>query len=346
MATLPNSPDSSWLGFRGVSEIRDISCRASFELILSVIASVAFLVSCSDESADHRKIAPDKIMAEVDGEPISFEDLRTTAAKNGYDLYGVDGTEKAMRDSINFELLAAQAEEEDYFDDPEVRRMVRGLAVQKLLADRIDEEIGNTVLDDAELEAFYEERKETEFSQPTLARARVLHLMPVEKGASTLESKRKKVEEAFSAGKTFAEVVKELSDNPADRSRGGDTNWLTEGDSNKRYLQEVLDAIFRLKEADETAGPIETGKGLFWVQLVERREGRTTPYNEAKRSIGQRVYRQKRLNAYDGYLKKLRDGYSVKEFPERLSAALKEDRGGSSGAPGPPMGPVTLPASQ
>ena len=81
---------------------------------------------------------------------------------------------------------------------------------------------------------------------------------------------------------------------------------------------------------------IETPQGIWFVKLIERRDGGPIDYEQAKRTISQRLYRQKRRLVYADYVGKLKNTITVQEFPDKLEAALEKSRSQS----GPPMGPV------
>ena len=87
------------------------------------------------------------------------------------------------------------------------------------------------------------------------------------------------------------------------------------------------------------AGPIEHNDWVYFVKAAERKEGKTTPFEQAKANIAQRMFRQKRLEAYDRYVTQLGDGTEVQTFPDKVAEAVKSTAIQS----GPPMGPVTLP---
>jgi len=78
------------------------------------------------------------------------------------------------------------------------------------------------------------------------------------------------------------------------------------------------------------------------VRLEERRDGAAEAYETAKSSIALQIQRQRRLDAYDGFLGALRSDAKVRTFPEAIDGALEA----SNQQAGPPMGPVGLPAPQ
>ena len=117
------------------------------------------------------------------------------------------------------------------------------------------------------------------------------------------------------------------------------TNWLTAGQDDKQFPKEVTTALFAAKDATAIAGPITAGQGVYFIKLAERREGRTMPFEEVKRVLHERVYRQKASAAYDAYVATIAKDAKVEKNPEAI-AAMQKAVAAESG--GPPSGPVTL----
>ena len=281
--------------------------------------------------------SPDAI-AVVGGEAVSFEAVRATAAQNGYNLANAPGPELALRDTVNFELLAKEAERLGYEKEPGVRELVKRMTVQKLVREKVDAQLPQLPkLTDAELKAYYEAHV-AEFTQATLAKAQVLFLLKREGGDEALAKKRGDVEQALRDGMPFADAVKKFSDDPAVQATGGVTNWIIQGQPQVQHPPELVEAIFKAANAEAVAGPVDTKQGLYWAKLVERRDGKTTTFEEARTQVAQRVDRQKRVELYDAYVAGLKKQFPVELHPERL----KEKIASETKQPGPPMGPVRM----
>lgn len=302
-----------------------------------LVAAIGLMLTACGKKQARVEPAPEAV-AQVGSESITFDAVRTTAAHNGHNLTKKEEAEKALRDAVNLELLAAEAEKLGYTKEPSIRHLVKSMAVQKLVSERVDAEMPKQdKLGEEELRAYYEAHKE-EFSQPTLARAQLLFVMKRDGGAEALAKKNEDVTQALANGVAFGEIVKRFSDNPSVQADGGVTNWLIKGQSNVQYPPELLTAIFGSPSPDHVFGPVETTQGFYWGKIVEKREGKVTPFEEARGQIAQRVAREKRLELYDKYVEKLKKDHPVSVFPERLEKALES----SQQQTGPPMGPVRL----
>ncbi len=277
-------------------------------------------------------------IAVVGGEAVPFEAIRATAAQNGYNLTETSGADLALRDTVNFELLAKEAERLGYEKEPGIRQLVKGMIVQKLVREKVDAQLPQLPKPaDRELRAYFDKHA-AEFTQPTLAKAQLLFLLKREGGDEALAKKRGELEEALKGGLPFADAVKKFSDDPAVQATGGVTNWIIQGQPQVQHPPDIVEAIFKVANSEAVAGPVETKQGVYWAKLVERRDGKVTTFEEARAQIAQRVDRQKRLELYDGYVAGLRKQFPVELHPERL----KEKVASETKQPGPPMGPVRM----
>lgn len=305
-------------------------------------AALGVLASCSRGPSPDTASAPQapkgdtNIVATVAGRPITFDAVRETAGKNGYDIRTREGLDMAVRDAVNFEILAEEAKRLGYFDAPEIQQMVKSLAVQKLVKERVDKKHEATVLSEADLRGYYDAHQ-AEYAQPGLARGQLLFVMrrPTDEIASS--DKIEAVKKGIAEGRPFESLVKEYSDHASAKADGGITGWITEGSVHARYPKEAAEALFRANDTHAVAGPIETPQGWYFARLVEKREGRQIPFEQAKRAISQRLYRDRRLAVYDTYVDGLRRGIEARVDGGALRAAAER----IAAETGPPMGPVT-----
>jgi len=78
------------------------------------------------------------ILATVNGTPVTAVEVREMAMKNNRPIATKEGFEAALKDAVNFELLAAEAEKEGYQNDPEIRKLVKAMAVQRMLKEKVE----------------------------------------------------------------------------------------------------------------------------------------------------------------------------------------------------------------
>ena len=276
-------------------------------------------------------------IATVCDQEIKEDSLYRAAARGAYDLTNLETAQEALEDVVTFELLAAEAKNLGYDQNPDIVEQIKRMMVQRLVADKIDKELPRTILTEDELKGYFDSHPE-EFSKPGLVKGQLIMIL-IKDGKT--EEGRGKTEEALkllNEGTPFQDVVKSHSDDIASRATGGMTNWIIEDKVSKRYPQEVIDALFKADNKKVIHGPIETDKGFYLAKLVEKRPGRVIDYDDAKKGISSKVYRAKRQQAYNEYCEKLKTQYPVKINDQELKKLVTNAAKGQ----GPPMGPVNV----
>ena len=134
-----------------------------------------------------------------------------------------------------------------------------------------------------EIEDYYTANREAKFHKPKEARLRYVSIR-VEQGtdAKTKEAARtraKRIVEEARAGKDFAQLARQESDDPS-AAKGGDIGWVVQG-----QLPPPLDkAIFALAKG-KVSDVIETPTGLHIVKIEETKAEKTQSLEEASGEI-------------------------------------------------------------
>ena len=273
-------------------------------------------------------------LATVAERPVDADAVHAMAARNGYAIRDAETAERALRETIDFEVLAAEAEKAGYFADPDIVRTMKSMAVQKLVAAKVDRVNPPELLTEEQLSAYYKDHVD-EFTRPAIAKGRVLMVRKDRDGAV---GKAEEIEKALKTKGAFSELVRKYTDDPTARANGGVTPWLVEKQTSRRYPQLVIDALFALTTAQTVSPKIETDGVWYWAQLLELRSGSVTPYETAKRTIARKLAERERLEAYGAYVAGLKDAVKVTIDPQAVSNLLKNVSSGSM----PPAGPVRM----
>lgn len=161
---------------------------------------------------------------------------------------------------------------------------------------------------DADVEAAYQERR-GEFEQPE--RRKVAHILvrvPTVGGSAAEEGAKAKAEAALArikGGADFAQVAREVSQDEATASRGGELGVVARGELMAPFEQ----VAFELKRG-EAGGPVRTGYGYHVVKVLDVIPASKKELREVAPAIranlaaeGQlRLLRQKAEEAHEGLL--------------------------------------------
>lgn len=122
--------------------------------------------------------------------------------------------------------------------------------------------------------------------------------------AKAEEEAQKKIQEAkarIEAGENFADVAKEMSDDPVAAEKGGDLGWLER--NNQQFPGELIDAAFSL-EPGQLSDPIKTDVGYYLIQVEEKDPAHPVDENELK---------TRRQQAFDEWLTAQKEAADIKK---------------------------------
>lgn len=106
---------------------------------------------------------------------------------------------------------------------------------------------------DADVEAFYKLKKDTDFSQPQACTA---HILVADEATAT------KLLADLKAGASFADLAKANSTDESNKDQGGDLGCTTEG----QFVKEFEDAVKGAKDGD-VIGPVKTEFGYHIIKV-------------------------------------------------------------------------------
>jgi peptidyl-prolyl cis-trans isomerase C len=234
----------------------------------STSAALALVFGAS-LAVSHGALADSRVLATVDGSPITEDDFSTALRDIGpglpRKLEGAARQKYVLDYLINLKLAAKKAEA-DKLD--QAREFARELAFYR---DRVamKELLGSVVkaatTEEAERKAYDEAAK----AKPPQEEIHARHIR------APTEEEAKKALERIKAGEDFAKVATELSKDTSDD--GGDLGWFTKD----RMVPELSEAAFRLKKG-EVSEPVHTQFGWQIIKVEDIRTKTFPPFEQVK----------------------------------------------------------------
>jgi peptidyl-prolyl cis-trans isomerase C len=234
------------------------SAAAAFALALG--ATLAFTGVAS---------ADPKVLAKVDGSPITEDDLNDAMADIGpglpQKLEGAARQKYVLDYLIDLKLAAKKAQSEKLDQTPDFARKLDyyrdKLAMEQLLGSVAKA----ATTEEAERKAYDEAAK----AEPPQQEVHARHiLVPTEDEAKAALARIK-------AGEDFAKVATELSKDPS--GDGGDLGWFTKD----RMVPEFSEAAFKLKKG-EVSDPVKTQFGWHVIKVEDTRTRTFPPFEQVK----------------------------------------------------------------
>jgi peptidyl-prolyl cis-trans isomerase C len=171
----------------------------------------------------------------------------------------------------------------------------------------MEQQIGDQAkVADEDIKKFYEENKK-EFEHPELVRAsHILIRVPEDADEKTVAEKKKAADAALArvANKKedFTAVAKEVSEEPGAKESGGDLNFFPKD----RMVPEFANAAFAMKKGEISKEPVRTKFGWHVINVTDRKDSGTMPYDEVKQQVGAYLEGGKRREAVRGVIDSIR----------------------------------------
>ncbi len=203
--------------------------------------------------------------------------------------------------NVGREEAFQQALEQAGITEEQLRAQIREqLPVQKVQA-RVASDVQAS---QGEVERFYEENKELQFTTPEQRCAR--HIL-------FNKDQREKAEEVkgqLQNGADFAELAKEYSQDPGSAENGGDLGCVGKGETVPSFEK----AIFNANEG-EIVGPVESEFGYHVIEVTEIRAKSTQPLSEVESQIREQLSTDEQAEKFSTWVQEQREQRDVKYLP-------------------------------
>jgi peptidyl-prolyl cis-trans isomerase C len=330
-----------------------IGAAAGFAVALSLVAGTSCQRSNSDkkDSTDTPTPSPalppqsqdelDTALAKVDDVVITVGDFQERInAQSPYiraRYTSLEQKKEFLDNLIRFEVLAKEAFERGFDKDPDVVRTMKQVMIQKLMKDEFENKLSPDSIAEAEMQKFYEEHS-NEYNKPEEVRVSAI----IVKNKNTAAEVAKQAHgDKGKTNKGFRELVAQYSTDEQTKIRGGDLRYFSA--QNPDIPKPVIEAAFSLGKTGDVAGPIAAGNGTHYIiKQTGHRRAVTKSFDDVKRQIQNRIYRDKRTTAQKDFIQDLRTKAKVEVFDKNL-AKIRVDTSARSSAGGHGHGAPAFP---
>ena len=281
----------------------------------------------SDEPPEPSTPALDRVVASVDGDPITMREVKDFAAQRGQpiqtdDFASSDAAKVAVKALIGEKLLEQEVKKyDDKVDDAQIDKYILQLRQDKHMSDAefraqlqasgisydelrkrarldiekammIEQEVRAKIdVPEADIKAYYDAHKEDfTITKERLKLAQILIALPPNPTAAQVSAAQKKadmIRARAAKGDDFGDLARVYSDDES-KSNGGELGWFAPSD----VMDQILVAVKLLKPG-EISAPIRTSHGIHIVKLEEHEVPGVQPLSDVKAPIrGQLVDQQ------------------------------------------------------
>lgn len=246
--------------------------------------------------------------------------------------YQSDERKKEFLDNqVRFEVLALEAFRRGYDQDPEVQEALKKILVQKVTREEFDGRVSLQDITDAEIKAYYDSHLD-DYNKPEMAR--VSHIF-VRFGDDKAKAKAR-AEEAWRQAKDpakledrehFKQLALKYSDDEASKRSGGDLRYVSAKELEERFGAAAKDAIWAATEMNQVTPVVEGKEGFHVFKRTGHRKPIERDLEQVKNQIRNVLYREKRTEAFQQFVKGLEKEFGVQTWPERLKDVRVEPAG-------------------
>lgn len=182
------------------------------------------------------------------------------------------------------------------------KQMEENLMRQGIIFSEVDREI---VIDDSEVVNYYKLNPK-EFTEPEEYKIRAIYLSLEDNSESSLESRKKDINERLLAGGEMAELAGLYSDNPLKETQG-DLGTFKKGE-----LEKTLEEAVEKLKAGEITPWVKAKNGWYILKLEEKKDIRLKSFEEVKKDIEEMLFAEKRNKKLEEFLKELKERSYIK----------------------------------
>jgi len=280
-----------------------------------------------------------QLVVEAEGIGVSLGEVEDALAQQG--PFGriryrhPDDLRTLVGGMVRAKLLAAEAKRRGYDEKPAVRQTVKESAAQALVRLEIEDKVTPQSIPLEDVRAYYEAHP-ADFHRVAARRASKIVLESADQAKQLLPQAQK------ADARGFAELAKQHSKDPETKQQGGDLGYFgaePASDGTETNVDPALrKAAFALKQVGDTSEPVEVGSQFVIVRLTGERAERHSSLDDAAPSIRAKLWRERRQQALDALVAKLRAQAKPQVFAERIQAISFDDmeKRPSGFAPDPP----------
>jgi peptidyl-prolyl cis-trans isomerase C len=253
-------------------------------------------------------------VAQVMPQLVGIELARTYAEENDITVSeeDVDAEIATIKDQI---AQQAQAQGQDVGKEEAFQQALEGAGLtedelrdeirQTLPLQKVQEEVaGGAEPSEADIETYYEENKEAQFTNPE--RRCVRHILL----NKDQEQKAEEIKSQLEDGGNFEELARENSQDPGSAENGGDLGCIGTGETVPNFEEAAFEA-----EVGEIVGPVETDFGYHIIEVTEIEERNVTPLDEVSGQISDQLSQERQAAEFQSWIEEQEEKRNLRYLP-------------------------------
>jgi peptidyl-prolyl cis-trans isomerase C len=226
-------------------------------------------------------IADEKVVAPIDGKPITDGDLAVAESEIGSDMGSMPAAQKRaslLEFLIDNQLFAEAAEKEKLDQGPDFQTRLTYLK-RRALRELYFEKVIKGGVTDADARKIYDDQVKLLKPEEEVSARHIL---------VDSEAEAKALKEKIDKGADFAQLAKENSKDPGSKEDGGNLGYFGHG----QMVPQFEEVVFKLQKG-QVSDPVKTQFGWHLVKLEDRRVKQPPAFDIVKDRIVQSLLLKK-----------------------------------------------------
>jgi parvulin-like peptidyl-prolyl isomerase len=302
---------------------------------------VTLALGCNKPTKKEQPGGEDAVLAQVGEVTITVKDFQDTI--NSYSPYlrqkynSPDMRKKKLEEMVEFELLALEAKNLGYADDPTIQEAVKQQLVREL-QEQIFENIKLEDITEEEAKAYYDSHPE-KYHKP--AQIRVAHIELSDDARA--EALLKKLLADMANTTLWRDSVLEYSEDPKNKHHGGDLGYISKleerTDGEPTLDDAIVTAAHEIQEVGHIHPELVEVEGKFHIlKLTSTRPPIDRTFDQVRRQIQSILWKEKREQAQRDFIEKLKkeakvevnyDALDSVKIPDQHPPIAPPEKGGS-----------------
>jgi len=287
----------------------------------------------ADDAKDALKVDSSKVVATIDGKPITEGDLAVAESEIGGDMGTMPAAQKRtslLEFLIDNQLFAEAAQEQKLDQGADYETRLQYLK-RRALREAYFEKVIKASVSDADARKIYDDQVKLLKPEEEVSARHIL----VE-----TEDQAKALKEKLDKGADFAQLAKENSKDPGSKDDGGNLGYFGHG----QMVPQFEDIVFKLKKG-EVSDPVKTQFGWHLIKLEDRRAKQPPAFEIVKDRIVQSLLLQKaqktatdlrakaKIDVVDPVIKKAVDDRNAMIMKQSEAAKAPAEKAPAANAP-------------
>lgn len=294
-------------------------------------------LGCSDDDATEPADGGGRVLATVDGVPITeerfLERVRSGGASSVARAKTKTGRRAILESMIRTELLWQAAQKQGLRNDRQVRDAVNPALVKRFLAEEFEKTVKIDQVEEAEIQRIYRERWD-EFHFPEVFRLGLMKLR--DKPAAQAMMRR------LAEGNNNEDLFEMLASGPENlddhlRANEGNIGYLPLSKLREAVPAHLREVFERIKDTDEVPEIVETTEGVYIAMMTGHRRPVVREIAEVREGLRQQAFRELREHRLNDFVAAFKKKHDVEVHYDRLDQvpAYEPERPGGAARPSP-----------